>query len=133
MHRRRCHLLKSLKRTLTQKFKGKEQDLQVEDIINAAKMGDELCISLLHSTGLALGKALSNTIQLLNPDIIVLGGVVSEANQYVLTPIQQSVNQFCLEQISGNTQIVISRTWKQSGLLGVTAMLFNKLFSNMKK
>lgn len=118
---------------LTQKFKGKEQDLQVEDIINAAKMGDELCISLLHSTGLALGKALSNTIQLLNPDIIVLGGVVSEANQYVLTPIQQSVNQFCLEQISGNTQIVISRTWKQSGLLGVTAMLFNKLFSNMKK
>lgn len=118
---------------LTQKFKGKEQDLQVEDIINAAKMGDEFCISLLNNTGLALGKALSNTIQLLNPDIIVVGGVVSEANQYVLTPIQQSVNQYCLEQISGNTQIVISKTWKQSGLLGVTAMLFKQLFSNMKK
>ena len=73
------------------------------------------------------------TIQLLNPDVIVLGGVVSEANQFVLTPIQQSINQYCLEQISRNTKIVISENWEESGLLGVTAMLFQKLFSNMYK
>jgi len=101
------------------------------NIINATKQGDEFSINLLNNVGLALGKALSNTIQLLNPDIIVLGGVVSGANQYVLTPIQQSINQYCLEQISGNTKIVISENWEQSGLLGVTAMLFQKLFSNV--
>ncbi|MCY1723282.1 ROK family transcriptional regulator [Prolixibacteraceae bacterium Z1-6] len=118
---------------LTQKFKGREDELRTEDIINAVKQGDEFSISLINTVGLALGKALSNTIQLLNPDMIVIGGVVSEANQYVLTPIQQAVNQYCLEQISGNTKIVISKTWKQSGLLGVTAMLFQKLFSHMNK
>ncbi len=118
---------------LTGKFKGKEEELQVEDITRAAKLGDEFCISLLNTTGLALGKALANTIQLLNPDVIVIGGVVSEANQYILTPIQQAVNQYCLEQISGNTKIVISEIWNQSGLLGTTAMLFKKLFSNMNR
>ena len=116
---------------LTLQFKGREDELQVEDIISAAKQGDEYCISLLNTTGLALGKALANTIQLLNPDIIVIGGVVSEANQYILTPIQQSVNQYCLEQISGSTDIVISKMWKGSGLLGITAMLFKGLFSNL--
>uniref|UniRef100_UPI003217DADD ROK family protein n=1 Tax=uncultured Draconibacterium sp. TaxID=1573823 RepID=UPI003217DADD len=116
---------------LTAKFTNREHEIEVEDIIQAARTGDEFSISLLNSIGLALGKALSNTIQLLNPDIIVLGGVVSEARQFVLTPIQQAVNKHCLEQISGNTQIVISEQWEHSGLLGLTAMLFQKLFSDM--
>uniref|UniRef100_UPI003216EDD6 ROK family transcriptional regulator n=1 Tax=uncultured Draconibacterium sp. TaxID=1573823 RepID=UPI003216EDD6 len=118
---------------LTQKFKDREDELRIEDIIYAIKKGDEFSISLINTVGLQLGKALSNTIQLLNPDIIVVGGVVSEANQYILTSIQQAVNQYCLEQISSNTKIVVSKTWKHSGLLGVTAILFQKLFSNMKK
>ncbi len=118
---------------LTGKFKGREDEIGVDDVIKAAKMGDEFCISLLNKVGLALGKALANAIQLLNPDIIVLGGIVSEANQFVLTPIKQSINKHCLEQISGNIDIVISENWEQSGLLGTTAILYQKLFSNMLK
>ncbi|WP_321375384.1 ROK family transcriptional regulator [uncultured Draconibacterium sp.] len=118
---------------LTNRFQYKIDELQPDDIIEAAKLGDELSISLLSDVGQALGKALSNTIQLLNPDIIVIGGVVSRANQYILTPIQQAINQHCLEQISGNIEIVISENWEQSGLLGITAKLFQKLFSDMYK
>jgi len=116
---------------LTAKFKGNEDQLRVEDIIKAAKSGDEFSIALLNSVGQDLGKALANTIQLMNPEIIVMGGVVSGANQFVLAPIQQSVNHYCLENISGNTKIVISDKWEQTGLLGVTAKLFQKLFSDM--
>ena len=114
---------------LTARFKDKEETLEVEDIINAAKLGDELSISLLHIVGVSLGKALANTIQLLNPDVIVLGGVMSQASQFVLTPIQQSIYKHCLEKISGNTKLVISEDWERSGLLGITAMLYKKLFS----
>jgi len=116
---------------LTAKFKGNEDQLRVEDIIKAAKSGDEFSIALLNSVGQALGMALANTIQLMNPEIIVMGGVVSGANQFVLAPIQQSVNHYCLENISGNTKIVVSDKWEQTGLLGVTAKLFQKLFSDM--
>ncbi len=118
---------------LTQKFTNREDDLTVEAIIEAAKTGDEFSIALLNSVGLALGKALSNTIQLLNPDVIVIGGVISGAEKYILTPIQQAINQYSLEQISGNTKIVISKNWKHAGLQGVTAMLYRKLFGNMYK
>lgn len=116
---------------LTVGFKNRINELQPDDIINAAKSGDEFAISLLNKIGLAVGKGLSFTIQLLNPEIIVLGGMVSKANQYILTPIQQALNKYCLEQISSNVKIVISDNWEQSGLLGVTAMLFQELFSDM--
>ncbi len=114
---------------LTERFKGRTDELTPEDIILAAKSGDEFSIQLLHRVGLALGKGLSVILQLLNPGIIVLGGTVSAANQYVLPSIQQSLNKYCLEQIYVNTRLVISDIWEQSGLLGVTAMLFQKFFS----
>jgi N-acetylglucosamine repressor len=116
---------------LTLSFRNRLNELQPEDIINAAKSGDEFSISLLNKIGLALGKGLSFTIQLLNPEIIVLGGVISSANRFVLTPIQQSLNKYCLEQISSKVKIVISENWEQAGLLGVSAMLFQRIFSDM--
>jgi len=116
---------------LTEQFKNNPEALKPEDVISAARAGDEFSIHLLHQVGLALGKGLSVTLQLLNPDIIVLGGPISMANQFVLTSIQQSLNKFCLEQIYANTKIVISDIWEQSGLLGITAMLYQKLFSDL--
>ncbi len=115
---------------LTQRFKGRADELRPEDVIEAAKLGDEFSISLLNEVGKALGAGLSFSIQLLNPEIIVLGGVISEAGRFILTPIQQSLNKHCIEQISSNVKIVISENWQQAGLLGVTATLFQQLFSD---
>jgi len=115
---------------LTQRFKGRADELRPEDVIEAAKLGDEFSISLLSEVGKALGAGLAFSIQLLNPEIIVLGGVISEAGRFILAPIQQSLNKHCIEQISSNVKIVISENWQQSGLLGVTATLFQQLLSD---
>jgi N-acetylglucosamine repressor len=106
-------------------------DLKVEHIISAARKGDEFSISILSRVGTALGKGLSYIIQLLNPEIIVIGGTMAKANQFVLTPIQQSLNKYCLEKISENTEIALSDLSDNSGLLGVTAKLYQKIFSDM--
>lgn len=116
---------------LTKKFKTRIEDLQPEDIVNAALAGDELSIDLFNQLGIALGKGLSFTVQLLNPDVIVIGGVISKADRFVLNPVQQALNRYCLEQISSNVKLVISENWEQSGLLGITAMMYQQLFSDM--
>lgn len=114
---------------LTEKYKNSPQDMTPLDVVAAAKSGDEFSIRILHQVGLAMGRGLAATIQLLNPGIIVLGGPLATANQFVLNPIQQSLNRYCLENIVVNTRIVISGLFEQSGLLGVTAMMYEKLFA----
>ncbi len=109
----------------------KTEELSVDDIIMAAKLGDEFSISILSKVGMALGKGLSYIIQLLNPEVIVLSGNLSKANQFVLTPIQQSLNKYCIEKISSNSEILISELNEKSGLLGVAATLYQKIFSDM--
>lgn len=115
---------------LTRIFKNNPDEMQTEDVINAARGGDEFAISILNQVGSALGKGLSILIQLLNPELIVLSGPISQANQYIMTPIQQSLNQYCLENICSNVRLEISEIDEHSGLLGIAAMLFQKVFGD---
>lgn len=113
---------------LTSLFSNKPQDITPADVINCAQKGDELAISLLNvlSTNMAWG--LSILIQLCNPEKIVLNGPLSKGGQYVLIPIQQAINQYCLTSISHHVRIEISDLGDYSGLQGVAVMGFQKLF-----
>lgn len=117
--------------SLINKFKDHPDQVTPEDVINSARQGDEFCISILNEVGKAMGKGLSYIIQLLNPQVIVLSGPISKARQYVLSPVQQSLNRLCLEKISGNTIIIVSDLGDQSALLGTSEMVFQKVFTEM--
>lgn len=117
--------------SLINQFKDCPEKVTPDDVINSARSGDEFCISILNEIGTAMGKGLSFIIQLLNPAVIVLSGPLSKANQYVLYPIQQSLNRLCLEKISGNTTIVVSDMGDQSALLGTSEMVFQKIFTDV--
>lgn len=117
--------------SLINDFKDHPDKVTPEDVINSARQGDEFCISMLNEIGLAMGKGLSYIIQLLNPEVIVLSGPLSRARQYVLSPIQQSLNRLCLEKISGSTSIIVSDLGDQSALLGTSEMVLQKIFTEM--
>ena len=113
------------------KFQDNPESVSPEDVIAAARLGDEFCISILNEIGKGMGKGLSYIIQLLNPEVIVLSGPISKANQYVLSPIQQSLNRLCLEKISGNTSILISDQGDFSALLGTSEMVLQRIFAGL--
>ncbi len=117
--------------TLIDRFEGHPELVTPEEVINAARQGDEFCISILNEIGAAMGKGLSFIIQLLNPEVIVLSGPLSKAKQYVLSPIQQSLNRYCLEKISESTILLISDMGDQSALLGTSEMIFQKVFTEI--
>jgi len=117
--------------SLISQFKDHPEEVTPEDVINAARQGDEFCISILNEIGKAMGRGLSYIIQLLNPEVIVLSGPISKARLYVLSPIQQSLNRLCLEKISESTPIIISDLGDQSALLGTSEMIFQKVFAEI--
>lgn len=117
--------------SLIRQFSDQPDKVTPEDVINSARLGDEFCITILNEVGSAMGKGLSYIIQLLNPEVIVLSGPLSKAKQYVLSPIQQSLNRFCLEKISESTLLLISDLGDQTALLGTSEMIFQKVFAEM--
>lgn len=113
---------------LSTQFGHNPEQLTPDNIIDCARQGDELSINLLNQIGTRLAWGLSILIQLHNPELIVLNGQLSRAGQYVLIPIRQALNQYCLQNILENVRIEFSEAGAYAGLKGVTAMVYNRLF-----
>lgn len=99
-------------------------------IIEAAKMGDALAIAQISKIGSALGKGVSYLIQILNPGVIIIGGGVSNASEYLLTPLQQSLYQYCLPQLRENIELRISPLDTDANVLGAAAVLIEQALSS---
>jgi glucokinase-like ROK family protein len=85
-------------------------------VIDAANKGDQYAINILSDIGRNLGKAISTLIQLFNPELIILGGKIAQAKQYITIPIRHSINTYCSPRIHENTHIVLSNLSPDAGL-----------------
>ncbi len=66
---------------LAEKMKGK---LTCEDVVDEALGGDPLARSIIAETGLYLGMTIANVVNLLNIEMVILGGPVMRRNQPLL-------------------------------------------------
>ena len=97
-------------------------------IIEAAVSGDQYAVSLISEVGFHLGKGISVLIQLFNPELIILGGKIAEAKQYLIIPVMQALNTYCIPQLAEKTSIQVSNVGHQSGILGSVAVVMENLF-----
>ncbi len=98
-------------------------------IINAALRGDQLAIRQVQRVGENLGKGLAYLIQILNPELIVLSGVVMLASDYLMTGIRQSLYTYCLPQLREDTEIRISSLGDDAGVMGAAAVAVENLLT----
>jgi N-acetylglucosamine repressor len=103
------------------------EKIEIREVVQAAVMGDQYSISILANVGHWLGKGFAYLIQIFNPELIILGGRMSEANQFILPPIQQAIQIFCNPELSNNIEIKVSELGSQAGIQGVAALVLERI------
>lgn len=96
-------------------------------IIDAANKGDQYAISILSEVGVSLGRGIATLIQLFNPEVIILGGKIAAAKQYITIPILHSVNTYSMTAIRENTKVILSELGNDAGILGTVSMVIDKV------
>lgn len=120
--------IKSGQKSLLSKLSPEElEQLEPKQIIQAAQQGDQFAINLLSETGVNLGKGIAILIQLFNPELVILGGNMAEAGQLITTPIQQSINTYCMAQLRESTNIALSALGPQANMMGATATVLENI------
>lgn len=104
-----------------------QENNEIRKVVQAATMGDQYSISILANVGHWLGKGLAYLIQILNPELIILGGQISEANPFILPPIQQAIQIFCNPELGNEIEIKVSELGSQAGIQGVAALLLERV------
>jgi len=99
-----------------------------EVILQAAHRGDQFAISLISNIGEYLGKGIAVLIHIFNPELIIIGGELTKAENYLIDPIQQNLNKYTISKIRRDAQIITSSLGNNAGLLGTVALVMNKVF-----
>lgn len=100
-----------------------------EMIFHAAIEGDPLAVNILKQTGTYLGVGIANLINTFNPSCIILSGGVFRANDFVLEPLRQTVQERALQTPTQSLQIVTSKLGQNAMAIGAFTLLLAKIFT----
>jgi hypothetical protein len=93
-------------------------------------LGDLFCVELLGRCGRLVGEALAPLTNLVNPSLIVIGGVVAESGgDSLLAGIREAVYRQSHPMVSRDLQIMRSQMGASSGLVGAAQVVVEELFS----
>ncbi|EOX4259082.1 ROK family protein [Vibrio cholerae] len=96
--------------------------ITIDDVCEHANAGDELAKQALVRVGNQLGKAIAITVNLFNPQKIVIAGQITAAKEIVFPAIQRNVENQSLKTFHQHLPIVSSQVYKQP-TMGAFAMI----------
>jgi glucokinase len=108
--------------SISQLAKDMEGTLTCEQIFQAAKQRDQLACMVLRETGMYLGAAVANVINLLNVEIVVIGGGVMAGGDLLLEPVREEARKRTISSAYDCCRVVAGQLGQDAGIIGA-AML----------
>lgn len=105
----------------------KDNGVLLYDIIEAANNDDVLSIKLIAEVAEKLGRGVGVLINLLNPELVVIGGSMSLVGDYLMLPLKTAINKYSLSLVSKDTKFKISRLGDNASVIGVAMLVRAKI------
>ncbi len=103
-------------------------EVTAEAVIDAGLSGDQLARRILEETGEYLGLGIVGAINVLDPELIVLGGSSIRAGEIVLEPATRVVRNRALPGLAEHARIVAGELGEDAGAVGAASMILRGLF-----
>ena len=100
------------------------ESMSLKSIFETARMGDDLTQSVVKDAIAYLGIAIANIANILNPEMIILIGGITNEGDNLLNPLKKEVAGRTLNSNYKFLKIVIGKLGDLAGTLGAAALLF---------
>jgi glucokinase len=105
----------------------KGQNISARRVYEAGLAGDDLAIAVFEKVGKYLGVAVANLINLMNPEIIVIGGGVVNGWPLFEEPMRKQIAARAFKAQLGKVKVVPAECGDNAGLLGAARLAFDSL------
>ena len=106
----------------------KGRRITITDVSDAATAGDGFTLELLHRVGYYLGKAISDVLVVVNPQMIVIGGEISPLLDFILPTLQETLESFSLQESLEGMEIKGSSLHEKAGIIGAATLIIQRVF-----
>jgi len=100
---------------------GDARRITAQTVYEASKRGDLVAREVVRETGLILGTAVANLLNIFNPDIVVLAGGVTQAGDALFQPLRAEVRRRAFKPAWQACKIVPGALRLSAGVVGAIA------------
>ena len=112
---------------------GDPNKITFDVILEAARQEDKLAYKLFIDAARYLGEGMVSLVNLLNPELIVIGGEFARAEAYISGAITDVMKRQALGIPRRAVQVIFSKLGENASALGATVVLIDEFFTNPLK
>jgi glucokinase-like ROK family protein len=113
---------------LARRLAENQGELTAADVGDAAKAGDRAANEIVNLTGKMIGGMLATLVNFFNPQVIYIGGGVSQMGNRLLSAIHQAVLRRSTSLATRHLRIEFSHLGADAGIIGAISLASDHLF-----
>lgn len=102
--------------------------ISLDTIMRAAQAGDQVAKELIEHSALQLGIRIASLVNLLNPDVIIIGGGIEQAGPWLLDPVWRAVKRYAYEEAASLVDILPATLGDNAVALGAACWVIREIF-----
>lgn len=106
-----------------------ERGVTAAEVLERVRCGDVEAAGVIREAGKSIGSVLAGSVNLLNPEVIVIGGNIAEAGEHLLAGVREVVYSRSLPLATQHLRIVGSRESDRVGVVGASRMVIQHVLS----
>jgi glucokinase-like ROK family protein len=104
--------------------------LGIDDVLSFARQENSYSWQLLQQVGRHIGLVLSNVINMLNPEVVFIGGRLGSVADIFIDGVRDIVDSHTFPEIARTTEIKVSTLGANSGVIGACALALKELLDS---
>jgi glucokinase len=105
----------------------KMRNITLEKLSRLAEDGNKIALAIYHSFAENIGVALTGVVNLINPEIIVIGGGLSFAGDFIFKKIKQTIDKRAMPVQAKRVKVKKAMLGKDAGLIGAAILVRDSL------
>ena len=106
-------------------------NVDLKSVFIASRAKNPIAVSALDTAAKRLGIKIASIVNLLNPEVVVIGGGFEEAGDDFLNKVSSTVKDWAFREAVDNLKIVPSQLKENAVALGAASVVMQKLFARM--
>ncbi|MFA6358378.1 MAG: ROK family protein [Candidatus Omnitrophota bacterium] len=107
------------------------ESLDLKSIFKAARLKNELALEVLGKAAKRLGIKIAFLVNLLNPQIVVIGGGFEESGEEFLNKVRSVVADWAFREATSELKIVYSQLRENAVAMGAASLVLERVFAQL--
>ena len=107
------------------------ESLDLKSIFTAGRLKNKTALAVLENGAKRLGVKIAYLVNLLNPQVVIIGGGLEEAGEEFLQKVRSVVSDWAFREATGDLKIIYSCLRENAVAMGAASLVLERVFAQL--